>query len=62
VIEVLQKNVRLAQSVIVEGVARLPEHRECPCAGALKDAIITERSLIPTAVREELAPIIGRYL
>jgi 5'-methylthioadenosine phosphorylase len=62
VIEVLQKNVRLAQSVISKGVGRLPEHRECPCASALKDAIITERSLIPAAVREELAPIVGKYL
>jgi 5'-methylthioadenosine phosphorylase len=62
VIEVLQNNVRLAQSVIGNGIARLPEDRACPCAGALKDAIITERSLIPPAVKEELAPIVGKYL
>jgi 5'-methylthioadenosine phosphorylase len=43
-------------------VARLPERRDCPCASALKDAIITERGLIPAAVREELAPIVGKYL
>jgi 5'-methylthioadenosine phosphorylase len=62
VIEVLQRNVRLAQIVISKGVARLPEDRPCPCGSALDDAIITERSLIPAAVREELAPIIGKYL
>jgi 5'-methylthioadenosine phosphorylase len=54
--------VRLAQIVISKGVARLPEDRPCPCGSALEDAIITERSLIPAAVREELAPIIGKYL
>ena len=33
----------------------------CECADALKPAIITRPDAIPAAVKQELAPIIGKY-
>ena len=58
----LMQNARTAQQVIAEAVARLPFERTCECARALKHAIITRPDAIPAAVKQELAPIVGKYL
>ena len=39
-----------------------PAQRRCPCADALKDALVTPLDMVPSEVKESLAPIIGRYL
>lgn len=62
VIAILGRNVAVAQNIIRGVVRRLPAERGCACASALKDAIITERRLIPPAVRQELGIIVGKYL
>ena len=62
VLALLRQNVELAQKVIGRAVASLGDLRECPCASALKDAIITEKTRIPRKLRADLRPIIGKYL
>jgi 5'-methylthioadenosine phosphorylase len=62
VLEVLQQNVELAQRTIGRAAGLLGRERRCACASALKDAMITERALIPRKLRAELKPIIGKYL
>jgi 5'-methylthioadenosine phosphorylase len=62
VVRILQKNAEMARAILRKAVAMLPEERKCPCAHALKDAIITPRDAIPERVRRELAPIVGKYL
>jgi 5'-methylthioadenosine phosphorylase len=62
VLAILSKNVATAQNIIRGAAARLPAERSCPCAQALKDAIITDRALIPAAVKQELGIIVGKYL
>ena len=62
VLAVLRQNVDLAQRTIRRLAASLGETRTCHCAAALKDAIITEKSLIPKKVRADLRPIIGKYV
>ena len=63
VMEVIGKNVIMSQEVVRQIVARLPEERiGCPCPDALRHALITERSLIPAATLEALAPLVGRYI
>lgn len=62
VLEVLKRNVELAQKTIRGVVRLLTASRECGCAHSLKQAIITERSKIPKKVRADLRPIIGKYL
>jgi len=62
VIRVLQANVDLAQRTVARLAAALPERKGCPCPTALEHAIVTDRAMIPPAVRTALAPIAGRYL
>jgi 5'-methylthioadenosine phosphorylase len=58
----LMQNARTAQQVIAEAVGKLPFERTCECATALKYAIITRPEAVPDAVRQMLAPIVGKYL
>jgi 5'-methylthioadenosine phosphorylase len=62
VLEVLKRNVELAQKTIRGVVRLLTAARDCSCVHSLKQAIITERSKIPKKVRVDLRPIIGKYL
>jgi len=58
----LMQNAAMAQKVIAEAVDRVPPARTCECARALANAIITRPDAIPEKVKQELAPIIGKYL
>ncbi|HVR44868.1 MAG TPA: S-methyl-5'-thioadenosine phosphorylase [Thermoanaerobaculia bacterium] len=58
----LTENAKTAQQVIAGAVETLPFERTCECATALKYAIITRPDAIPAAVRDELAPIVGKYV
>jgi 5'-methylthioadenosine phosphorylase len=62
VIANLVQNARTAQLLIANAVEQLPFERTCECASALKYALITRPDAVPEAVRNELAPIVGRYL
>jgi 5'-methylthioadenosine phosphorylase len=63
VMAVLGANTAMAQSVLKNAVSRIGTGpRECPCASALKNALMTAPSLVPDAVKRELAPIVGKYL
>lgn len=58
----LMQNATTAQHVIANAVGRLPFERTCECAHALAHAIITRPEAIPAHVKQELAPIVGKYL
>jgi len=58
----LVANAAHAQQVIAGAVSRMPADRTCGCGSALSTSIITHREAIPAHIREELAPIIGKYL
>ncbi len=62
VISNLRKTLEAAKEVINKASAQLPQRRDCGCATALKDAIITSRDLIPPKRKEELSLLIGKYL
>ena len=62
VIKVLQDNVALAKRIIKASLRDVGRVGECGCHWALKDAIITDKSVIPDKVKEDLKPIIGKYL
>jgi 5'-methylthioadenosine phosphorylase len=62
ILAILQHNVQLAQEVITRTVPQLQGARTCSCSTALQTAIITDRAMIPTAVRERLGLLIERYL
>ena len=58
----LLKNVAASKDLLRNLIPRLNGPRECPCATALKDAIITPQDRVPAALKRKLAPITGRYL
>jgi len=62
VIANLVENARTAQLLIANAVEQLPFERTCECASALKYALITRPDAVPEAVRNELAPLVGKYL
>jgi 5'-methylthioadenosine phosphorylase len=58
----LLKNVAVSREAVRLALTRLPSTRDCPCADALKDAIITAPELVSAATRARLAPLIRKYL
>ncbi len=58
----LTANARTAQAIIAEAVARMPEARACGCGTALAAAIITRPDAIPARIKQDLGPIIGKYI
>jgi 5'-methylthioadenosine phosphorylase len=58
----LLRNVEVSRRVVRLALARLPGSRDCGCADALRDAIVTSMELVPEATKQRLAPIIGKYL
>ena len=58
----LMKNVAASKDLLRKLIPRLNGPRECPCATALKDAIITPQDRVPAVLKRKLAPIAGRYL
>ena len=47
---------------IAEAVRRLPDSRSCGCGDTLATAIITQSDQVPAQTRQDLAPIIGKYI
>jgi 5'-methylthioadenosine phosphorylase len=62
IVAVLLKNAENACNVVREAVAAMPKLRTCNCGSALAHAIVTDRAKIPTATREKLKLILGKYL
>jgi 5'-methylthioadenosine phosphorylase len=62
IIRNLGQSVTVARSAVRLALRRLPNQRDCPCADALRDALVTPWHLVPDGTKEKLAPIIGRYL
>ena len=62
VIANLMQNAKTAQHIIANAVEALPYERTCECAAALKYALITRPDAIPPKIRQELAPLVGKYL
>jgi len=59
----LQANAAMAQKILRGSIGRVAgRQRDCACATALQYAIVTDPALIPPKVKEDLAPIIGKYI
>jgi len=62
VMEVLRKNVKLAQRVVRRAIAELGPEVANDCASALAMALITDPSLVPAETLRMLEPLVGKYL
>lgn len=61
VLEVLRQNAATAQEIVRRAVQGIDLTADCPWAGSLRHAFITDRSAIPGETLERLAPIVGKY-
>jgi len=62
VLAIIKQNVTMARNIIKQAVCALSAEAHCECGEALKFAIMTDRSLIPEQTRNDLEPILGKYL
>jgi len=62
ILENLRNNVDNSKKIIKTIVPKLAEERKCNCKEALKFAIVTAPDIIPAKIKENLSPIIGRYI
>ncbi len=62
VIQNLLKNVETAKKIIREVVPMIQGPRQCECAEALKNAIITSPSAMPLYAKKKLNLLIGKYI
>lgn len=62
IIAILGENASAARRALAAAVSAVDPDRACGCRDAMRFAIITDRAVIPDAVRQRLRPIAGRYL
>lgn len=62
VVQNLFKNVDNAKKILKAAIKAMPARQECSCSCALKDAIVTDRKVIPAKIKRDLKPIIGKYI
>jgi len=58
----LRANAAMAQKILRTSITRAANRtRDCACGNALATALITDRNAIPPKVKDDLAPLIGKY-
>jgi len=62
IVHILQQNAVMAQRIIGEALPHIPVERGSPYRDALRGAIITNPAVIPTHIKRNLAPLIGKYV
>jgi 5'-methylthioadenosine phosphorylase len=59
VMEIMHKNVTMAQKIIKEATSSLQKARTCACGDAPRFAVVTDRKLIPARLKKELKVLFG---
>lgn len=62
VIKVLNRNTAVAQEAVRLLVKNLDPRRSCDCVDAMASAIITDPKVIPAETRQDLDPLLKKYL
>jgi len=62
VLGVLRNNAAMAQRILRSTVKTVPKERDCLCAEALENAIITDPEEIPPSMKRDLDILVGKYL
>jgi 5'-methylthioadenosine phosphorylase len=63
ILRVMRANVDRAQKAIANLAERIGKlERKCACGSALAGTIITDPAVIPAQLKQELHPLIGKYL
>jgi len=59
VMEIMHKNVELAQRLVEKAAGRLTGARNCACADAARHAVVTDKSVIPERLKKDYAILFG---
>jgi len=62
IVQTLKKNAAVARKIIGKVIAVIPQKRDCECAHALSNAMMTRMELVPRETLENLEIIIGKYV
>ncbi len=62
VIKILNQNTDIAQKAVSNLINNLEDERSCDCVDAMSTAIITNPAAIPAETRQDLDPLIKKYL
>jgi len=62
VLEIMNKNINTAKSIIKKAVKMISGKRTCICSEALKHTILTSKESIPEKTKKNLEIIIGKYI
>ncbi len=64
ILENLSYNIHNAKEIIKKAIADIPSQRgrQCECANALENCIVTRENIIPQETKEKLKFIIGKYI
>jgi 5'-methylthioadenosine phosphorylase len=62
VLRILAQSSKTAKRAIREAIKHIPDTRQCPCATALENALITDKKMISEKTKKDLEPIIGKYV
>jgi 5'-methylthioadenosine phosphorylase len=63
VLDYLRKNAAMAQRILRGSIAKVAARtRACGCVNALQYAIITDPTQVAPKVKDDLAPLIGKYI
>ena len=58
----LMRNADMAKQIVAAVIPQIPAEPNWPCHDALRNAIMTDKKLWPTATKRQLAPILAKYL
>jgi 5'-methylthioadenosine phosphorylase len=62
VLAAMKKNVEAVRRIVFRAVSHVQDERACPCANALRGALVTRPDAVPRATLERLELIVGRYM
>ena len=62
VVDNLTRNAALAKRILAHVIPQLPTVANWPCHDALRNAIMTDKKLWPAKTKQELAPLLAKYL
>ncbi len=62
VISNLNKNAEMAKKILKAAIPKINQKRTCICAAAARDAIVTNKDIVPEDTKKKLEVIFGKYL
>ncbi|HHT9104785.1 MAG TPA: S-methyl-5'-thioadenosine phosphorylase [Candidatus Wujingus californicus] len=62
ILENLNKNVEIAKKILKAAIPKIELKRNCECASAAKNAIVTHKDFIPETTKKKLDVIFGKYI